>query len=216
MQAAIEAGVHEPNAMTVATCDPTTLQPSCRVVLLRQFSPEEGFVFFTNYHSRKGQELAANSRVALLLFWPQLERQIRIEGTARQAPVPASDAYWAQRPHGARIVCTYSFAFSTYLWISLPSRRNRASLWLTEPTWRDYSQRPTPAILQKRSLPDLPTGEAIACNHTRSSSGRADARACTIESYFGGARKGKPGPESGWRPSCDTKCWGQVDNPAWS
>src|SRR5258708_15885826 len=75
---AVAASLREPNAMTLATCTPDGV-PSARIVLLRGYD-KSGFCFFTNYDGRKGRDLAANPRAALVLFWPELERQVRIEG----------------------------------------------------------------------------------------------------------------------------------------
>ncbi|HWQ15216.1 MAG TPA: pyridoxamine 5'-phosphate oxidase [Roseiflexaceae bacterium] len=99
--AAVAAGLAEPNAMTLATATPDG-RPSARIVLLKGFD-EAGFVFFTNYESRKGRELAANPWAALVLHWQPLARQVRIEG--RVAPVASaeSDAYFATRPLGAQL-----------------------------------------------------------------------------------------------------------------
>ena len=98
---AIASQLPEPNAMTLATAD-LDGRPSARVVLLKGFDAS-GFVFFTNYDSRKGRELAANPRAALLFFWPELERQVRIEGTVQRAAEAESDAYFATRPLASRI-----------------------------------------------------------------------------------------------------------------
>jgi pyridoxamine 5'-phosphate oxidase len=98
---AVKAEVPEPNAMTLATAD-SAGRPSARVVLLKGFG-DGGFVFFTNYASRKGRELAARGAAALLFFWPELERQIRIEGTAQPVSTIESDAYFVVRPHASRI-----------------------------------------------------------------------------------------------------------------
>jgi pyridoxamine 5'-phosphate oxidase len=98
---ALAAAVPEPNAMTLATVDEAG-RPSARIVLLKSLDAR-GFVFHTNYDSRKGRELTANARVALLFFWPELERQIRIEGTARTVSATESDAYFVARPRGSRI-----------------------------------------------------------------------------------------------------------------
>lgn len=95
------AELPEPNAMTVATVDANGT-PSARVVLIKEVN-EEGFVFFTNYESRKGQALHANPRAALLFFWPELERQIRIEGSVEKLSDEASDAYFHSRPLDSRI-----------------------------------------------------------------------------------------------------------------
>jgi pyridoxamine 5'-phosphate oxidase len=101
LAAAVEAKLEEPHAMTLATASPSGA-PSARVVLLRGLD-ERGLVFFTNYDSRKGGELAANPRVALVFFWAELERQVRIEGTAAKIEAPESDAYFARRPRGHRV-----------------------------------------------------------------------------------------------------------------
>jgi pyridoxamine 5'-phosphate oxidase len=98
---ALGAGLLEPNAMTVATCDAVG-QPSARIVLLRGWD-ETGFVFFTNYESQKGREIDANARAALLFFWDSLQRQVRIEGGLTRLPPAESDAYFARRPRGHRL-----------------------------------------------------------------------------------------------------------------
>jgi len=107
-----------PEAMTLATSTPDGF-PSARIVLLKQVSPE-GFVFFTNYESRKGSELESNPRAALVLHWAILERQIRIEGYAEQISPEESTAYFQTRPRGSRIGA----------WASRQSRelRDRAEL----------------------------------------------------------------------------------------
>jgi len=98
---AVKAEVTEANAMTLATADAEG-RPSARVVLLKGFD-ERGFVFFTNYQSRKSRELAARPDAALLFFWPELERQIRIEGTVAKVAELESSTYFASRPRGARL-----------------------------------------------------------------------------------------------------------------
>src|SRR6185437_688821 len=98
---AVAAAVPEPNAMTLATVD-VSGQPSARIVLLKSVDAR-GFVFHTNYDSRKGSDLGANGRAALLFFWPQLERQVRIEGRAERVSAKESDDYFAQRPRGSQI-----------------------------------------------------------------------------------------------------------------
>ncbi|MYZ42908.1 pyridoxamine 5'-phosphate oxidase [Schauerella aestuarii] len=98
---ALTAKVPEPNAMTLATVDPTG-QPSARTVLIKNFN-ERGFVFFTNYDSRKGHDLAAEPRASLLFFWQPLERQVRIEGTVEKVSEAESDAYYESRPVGSRL-----------------------------------------------------------------------------------------------------------------
>ncbi len=98
---AVKAQVPEPNAMTLATVGPDG-QPSARIVLLKGFD-ERGFVFFTNYASRKGRELAASARAALLFFWADLERQVRIEGSVEKVPASESVEYFASRPRASRL-----------------------------------------------------------------------------------------------------------------
>ena len=98
---ALAAKVIEPNAMTLATTTAAG-HPSARIVLLKGFD-ERGLVFFTNYDSRKGQELAENPHASLLFFWPTLERQVRIEGTVDKVTGAESDDYFHSRPLGSRI-----------------------------------------------------------------------------------------------------------------
>ncbi len=98
---ATKAELPEPNAMTLATCDASG-RPSARVVLIKEYD-ERGMVFFTNYQSHKGQDLAGNNRAALLFFWPELERQIRIEGCVETVSAADSDAYYKSRPVLSRI-----------------------------------------------------------------------------------------------------------------
>jgi len=98
---ALAADIPEANAMTVATADASG-RPSARMVLLKGFDAS-GFVFFTNYESRKGEELAANPRAALLFFWRELERQVRIEGGVERVAEDESDTYFRSRPLASRI-----------------------------------------------------------------------------------------------------------------
>ncbi len=98
---AYAAGLPEPNAMTLATAT-NDGRPSARVVLLKGYD-QRGFVFFTNYESRKGQELAENPWAALVFFWAGLERQVRIEGHVAPISAPESDAYFRSRPRGSRL-----------------------------------------------------------------------------------------------------------------
>jgi len=95
------AGLHEPNAMVVATAAADG-RPSARLVLLKGVS-DDGFVFFTNSHSRKGGELAANPLCALLFPWHPLGRQVRVDGSAEPLPREAVDAYFATRPRGSQL-----------------------------------------------------------------------------------------------------------------
>jgi len=98
---AMASQVREANAMTVATADADG-RPGARTVLLKGYD-ECGFVFFTNYESRKGRELAANARACLLFFWPELERQVRIDGAVERASAQESDEYFRSRPLASRI-----------------------------------------------------------------------------------------------------------------
>ncbi len=91
----------EPVAVTLATCSAGG-QPSARVVLLRGIDAR-GFVFFTNYRSRKGQDLAANPRAALCGYWPWIDEQVRVEGPVTQVSAEESDAYFAGRPRGSQL-----------------------------------------------------------------------------------------------------------------
>jgi pyridoxamine 5'-phosphate oxidase len=99
---AAEQGVVQPEAMTLATVDSNTGQPSARIVLLRHLDAR-GFVFFTNYDSRKGRELTGNPRAALVFFWEPLERQVRIEGQVEKVSASESDAYFRSRPRGSQL-----------------------------------------------------------------------------------------------------------------
>jgi pyridoxamine 5'-phosphate oxidase len=103
LEHAMAAGLPEPEplAMTLATAS-TEGRPSARMVLLRGYD-ERGFVFFTNYESRKARELEANPLAALVFYWTVLERQIRIEGTIERVSEQESDAYFASRPWGSQI-----------------------------------------------------------------------------------------------------------------
>jgi pyridoxamine 5'-phosphate oxidase len=96
-----EARVAEPNAMTLATAT-AAAAPSARLVLLKGFD-ERGFVFFTDYRSRKGQELEQNPQAALVFYWNELERQVRITGTAERTSAEESEAYFRTRPLGSRL-----------------------------------------------------------------------------------------------------------------
>lgn len=98
---ATSADIDEVNAMTLATVDAEG-KPAARIVLLKGYT-HEGFIFFTNYESAKGQDLAANPHAALLFFWKELERQIRIEGLVEKISEADSDAYFHSRPAGSRI-----------------------------------------------------------------------------------------------------------------
>ncbi|HYN19108.1 MAG TPA: pyridoxal 5'-phosphate synthase, partial [Actinomycetes bacterium] len=96
-----QAGLLEPTAMTLATATPDG-RPSARMVLLRGFD-ERGFCFYTNYESRKGAELAANPQAALVFWWGELERQVRIEGRVAPTSRADSEAYFHSRPPGSQL-----------------------------------------------------------------------------------------------------------------
>jgi len=98
---AIAAKLPEPNAMTLATATPDG-KPSARMVLLKGYD-ERGFVFYTNYKSRKGQQLLANPWGAIAFWWTQLERQVRIEGQIEQVSTEESDAYFYSRPQDSQL-----------------------------------------------------------------------------------------------------------------
>ena len=98
---AVKAAIPFPNAMSLATADAGGV-PDARIVLLKGFDAR-GFVFYTNTLSRKGRELAANPRAALLFYWAELERQVRIEGRVEAVSNTEADAYYRSRPLGARL-----------------------------------------------------------------------------------------------------------------
>ena len=97
----VRRSLYEPNAMVLATATKGG-SPAARVVLLKSFS-KEGFVFFTNYGSRKGRELRDNPRAALVFYWPEVTRQIRVEGIVKKIGIKESDQYFRTRPLGAQL-----------------------------------------------------------------------------------------------------------------
>ncbi len=100
-QEAIESKIEEVNAMTLATSTAEG-KPSARIVLLKGID-RNGFIFFTNYHSHKGNQIEENPFVSLVFFWKELERQIRVEGSVSKVTTEESDAYFGSRPEGSRI-----------------------------------------------------------------------------------------------------------------
>ncbi len=106
LKEAFEAKVTEPTAMTLATATTGGI-PSARIVLLKAFT-QSGFGFFTNYSSRKGAEIENNQLVALLFHWPELERQVRIEGVASRTTAAVSDEYFNSRPYESRLSAVIS------------------------------------------------------------------------------------------------------------
>lgn len=98
---ALESGVHEPNAMALATADADAV-PAVRIVLLKGLD-RDGAVFYTNYDSAKGHDLAANPRAAGVMLWHSMQRQVRFSGPVAKVPAAQSDAYFAARPRGAQL-----------------------------------------------------------------------------------------------------------------
>lgn len=133
MVEAIHAQVPEPTAMNLATVDGRG-RPASRIVLLKGVD-KRGFVFYTNYESRKGRELAANPHVALTFLWKELERQVRIEGTVEKVSAQESEEYFTTRPLGSRIGA----------WASPQSRPIENRAWL-EQRWaqlaKDHGEAP--------------------------------------------------------------------------
>ncbi len=127
MVEAIHAKVPEPTAMTLATADGQA-RPSGRIVLLKGVDPQ-GFVFFTNYQSRKGSELAENPFAALTFLWKELERQVRVEGKVERVSTEESAAYYATRPLGSRIGA----------WASPQSQEIENRAWL-EGRWKEMQE----------------------------------------------------------------------------
>jgi pyridoxamine 5'-phosphate oxidase len=127
MVEAIHAQVPEPTAMSLATVDSRN-RPSSRIVLLKGVDAR-GFVFYTNYESRKGRELAANPAAAMTFLWKELERQVRIEGAVEKVTEEESTAYFATRPLGSRIGA----------WASPQSRAIENRAWL-EARWAELTK----------------------------------------------------------------------------
>lgn len=101
-QAAVKAGILLPEAMTLASADAVG-RPSARMVLLKSCTPAGGFVFYTNYASRKAAELDTNPRAALVFHWGILQRQVRVEGRVERVSTETSEAYFHSRPHGSQV-----------------------------------------------------------------------------------------------------------------
>ena len=160
---AVKAQVPEPNAMTLATVGANG-RPAARVVLLKGFD-EAGFVFFTNFSSRKGRELDARGIAALLFFWPELERQVRIEGAVTRVDDAESIAYFAGRPRLSQLGA----------WAS-PQSEPIAGRQALEELFEAVKARHGTRISRCR---DRRTGAAIGSLRMCSSSGKADPRACT-------------------------------------
>jgi pyridoxamine 5'-phosphate oxidase len=103
---ALAAKLHEPNAMTLATATANG-KPSARIVLLKGFN-QHGFIFYTNYLSRKGKEITKNPQGAITFFWGELQRQVRIEGTIEKLSKEDSERYFHSRPKGSQIAAVVS------------------------------------------------------------------------------------------------------------
>lgn len=101
MNEALKSNLYEPTAMALATVN-NEGKPSVRIVLLKQIL-EDGFIFYTNYQSRKGKELIKNPNTSAVIYWSELQRQVRIEGTAEKIPAEQSDKYFDSRPEGSKI-----------------------------------------------------------------------------------------------------------------
>jgi pyridoxamine 5'-phosphate oxidase len=106
LESAKQAGLKEPTAMTLATATRSG-KPSARMVLLKGVDAR-GFVFYTNYASRKGRELAENARAALVFYWAELDRQVRVTGRVSKVSARESDEYFATRPLGSRFAASIS------------------------------------------------------------------------------------------------------------
>ena len=139
MSEAIEAQVQEPYAMSLATCGADN-KPSVRIVLMREIT-DTGIVFYTNYESAKGQDIAENPNAEVLFFWHKLERQIRISGSIAKIDATKSAAYFQKRPHDSQVGA----------WVSQPQSGEVANRALMEQTFEqlqtDYptdSKVPTP------------------------------------------------------------------------
>jgi pyridoxamine 5'-phosphate oxidase len=98
---ALDTGFIHPDAMTLATADKNG-KPSARIVLLKSFD-EKGFIFFTNYESRKGNELTANPYASLVFYWDKIDKQVRIEGSIEKISVKESEIYFHSRPQGSQL-----------------------------------------------------------------------------------------------------------------
>jgi pyridoxamine 5'-phosphate oxidase len=138
----LEKDPHDPTAMTLATADRDG-RPSARIVLLKGYD-ERGFVFYTNYRSRKGRELEENPHAALAFYWPDFDRQVRVEGTVERTAVEESEAYFRSRPLGSRLGA----------WASAQSEviAGRAEL---EERLRDLEERYANAANPEVPLPDF-------------------------------------------------------------
>ncbi len=138
-QSAVSDGIADVNAMTLATATRDG-RPSARIVLLKSFG-QDGFVFYSNYTSRKGRELEMNPHAALLIHWKELERQIRVEGHVEKIADDESDKYFASRPYESQISALVSRQSET-----IPSRR------FLEEKWEEYLKETKSRDLQRPSF----------------------------------------------------------------
>lgn len=145
---AIGANLEEMNAMTLATASADGM-PDARIVLLKAVD-ENGFVFYTNYHSTKGQQLLENPRACLLFFWAGLERQVRVSGLVSLASAKQSDDYFGSRPEGSRIgawASPQSEVIEGREWLEAEERRLTRELGADTrrrpPHWGGYVVKPT-------------------------------------------------------------------------
>ncbi len=143
----LHADITEPNAMTLATADADGM-PDARIVLLKGFD-EDGFTFFTNYHSAKGQQLLANPRACLVFFWKELERQVRVSGLITMASSRVSDEYFNSRPEGSRIgawASPQSEVIDSREWLEENEKKTRDDWSVTPlirpPHWGGYLLKP--------------------------------------------------------------------------
>jgi pyridoxamine 5'-phosphate oxidase len=149
MEEARNAAVGEPNAMTLSTVSAEG-RPASRIVLLKSFG-DGGFVFFTDYRSRKGEDLGANPHACLLFFWEALERQVRIEGVVQKVPRELSEEYFLTRPLGSQLGAWTSYQSSVLVGgraelerrLAEVTERFRESAVPCPPHWGGYRLVPT-------------------------------------------------------------------------
>jgi pyridoxamine 5'-phosphate oxidase len=133
---ALSANLYEPNAMTLSTAT-TDGRPSARIVLLKGYN-KDGFIFYTNYLSRKGKEMAKNPLVALTFLWGELERQVRIEGTVEKLSKEISEKYFISRPRASQIGAVVS-----------PQSQEIAGREILEKKWNDLEAEYTDKTVPK-------------------------------------------------------------------
>ncbi|WP_352337663.1 pyridoxamine 5'-phosphate oxidase [Psychrobacter sp. 16-MNA-CIBAN-0192] len=160
MSQAIEQNVQEPYAMSLATCGADN-KPSVRIVLLREIT-DTGIVFYTNYESAKGQDIAENPNAEALFFWHELERQIRISGSIAKIDTDKSAAYFQKRPHDSQVGA----------WVSQPQSGEVANREVMEQTFAQLqSDYPEHALVP---TPEFWGGYEITVDHIEFWQGRAN------------------------------------------